>query len=157
MPKTPRIIKKYANRRLYDTQTSQSITLQDVRDLIGSGESVQVIEAKTDRDVTRSVLIQIVADQEMLGQPVLSNEFLEGLIRVDSNPMRQLSRDYLERVMTHLEASQAEVDGAWASTFRDAGMEGLTQATLEPWRKFRRELFSMWTEALMPDRKKNKP
>jgi len=157
MPKAPRIIKKYANRRLYDTQTSQSITLQDVRDLIGSGESVQVIEARTDRDVTRSVLIQIVADQEMLGQPVLSNEFLEGLIRVDSNPMRQLSRDYLERVMTHLEASQAEVNDAWASTFRDAGVEELTQATMEPWRQFRRELFSMWTEALAPDRKKHKP
>lgn len=77
MPKSPRIIKKYANRRLYDTQTSQSITLQDVRDLIASGECIEVLEARTGKNVTRSVLIQIVADQEMLGQAVLSNAFLE--------------------------------------------------------------------------------
>jgi len=156
MSKAPRIIKKYANRRLYDTETSQSITLQDVSDLIGSGESVQVLEAKTDKDITRSVLIHIVADREMLGQPVLSNEFLEGLIRVDSNPMRQLSRDFLERVMRRLEASQAEVDDAWTSAFRGGGMEGLTQGTMEPWRQFRRELFSLWTETLAPGREKKK-
>ena len=73
----PRIIKKYANRRLYDTGSSQSITLQDVRDLIGAGHRIQVVEAKSGNDVTRAVLLQIVADQELLGRPVLSNDFLE--------------------------------------------------------------------------------
>jgi polyhydroxyalkanoate synthesis repressor PhaR len=150
MGRSPRIIKKYANRRLYDTRTSQSITLQDVRDLIGSGEQVQVVEAKTEKDVTRAVLIQIVADQELLGRPVLSNEFLEAMIRVNSNPMRDLSRAYLEKVMTHLESQQDNVEQAWTSTLKQSGLDDLAGAPLEPFRKFQRRMFSLWSEALAP-------
>jgi len=154
MSKTPRIIKKYANRRLYDTQTSQTITLLDVRDLIGSGETIQVVEAKTGKDITRSVLIQIVADQELMGRPVLSNEFLEGLIRVDSTPLRDLSREFLEKVMTHIQSQQQEVEEAWTSTFRGTGIDELTQATLEPARQFQRRMFTLWTDALAPGKRK---
>jgi len=150
MPRPIRIIKKYANRRLYDTQTSQSITLQDVRDLIGSGEQVQVVEAKTERDITRAVLLQIVADQELLGRPVLSNEFLEGLIRVNSNPMRDLSRRYLEKIMTHLESQQDQVAQAWTRTFQPAGLDEIAQVPLDAMRKFQRRVFSLWSEALAP-------
>ncbi len=151
MSKDRRIIKKYANRRLYDTETSQSITLTDVRDLIGAGEPVQVVEAKTGKDVTRSVLLQIVADQELLGQPVLSNDFLEAMIRVNSNPMRDLTRSYLERVMLHLESQQQTVDDAWISTLKKAGLEDIGSASLEPFRKFQKKMFSIWSESLSPD------
>ena len=148
-----RIIKKYANRRLYDTETSQSITLADVRDLIGAGQPVKIVEARTDKDVTRSVLLQIVADQEMLGQPVLSNEFLEAMIRVDSNPMRDLARDYLEQAMVHMESQQETIDDAWTSTLKKTGLEDLPGATLEPFRQFQKQVFSAWTEALTPNRR----
>ncbi len=151
MPTERRIIKKYANRRLYDTETSQSITLADVRDLIGAGEPVQVVEAKTVNDVTRTVLLQIVADQEMLGQPVLSNEFLEAMIRVNSNPMRDLTRSYLEKVMLHLESQQQTVDDAWTSTLKSAGLEDLGTSSLEPFRKFQKKMFSLWSESLSPN------
>ena len=151
MPTERRIIKKYANRRLYDTETSQSITLADVRDLIGAGEPVQVVEAKTGNDVTRTVLLQIVADQEMLGQPVLSNEFLEAMIRVNSNPMRDLTRSFLEKVMLHLESQQQTVDDAWTSTLKRAGMEDLGTASLDPFRKFQKRMFSLWSESLSPN------
>ncbi len=147
----PRIIKKYANRRLYDTGSSQSITLQDVRDLIGAGHHVQVVEAKSGRDVTRSVLLQIVADQELLGRPVLSNEFLESMIRVNSNPMRDLTRGYLERVMTHLESQQDSVERAWSSTLKSSGLEDLGQMSpLAPFRQFQKKMFEVWSSALTP-------
>ncbi len=150
MSASTRVIRKYANRRLYDTETSQSITLQDVRELIGAGVSIQVVEAKTGRDVTRSVLLQIVADQEMLGRPVLSDEFLEAMIRVNSNPMRSLARDYLEKVMTHLESQQGSVEKAWRATFGKVGMETPDSTPLEPLRKFQARMFKLWTDTLSP-------
>ncbi len=156
MGRPVRVIKKYANRRLYDTETSQSITLNDVRDLIGSGQPVQVVEAKTGKDVTRSVLLQIVADQELLGRPVLSNEFLEAMIKVNSNPMKDLARGYLEQVMTHLESQQESVDDAWESTMRKAGLDDLAGNTIEPFRKFQQQMFSLWSEALNPGNSGNR-
>ena len=154
----PRIIKKYANRRLYDTGSSQSITLQDVRDLVGAGQSVQVLEAKTGKDVTRSVLLQIVADQELLGRPVLSNEFLESMIRVNSNPMRDLTRGYLEKVMTHLEAQQDSVECAWAATLKSTGLKDLgALAPLAPFRQFQKKMFEVWTAALTPSLREDPP
>jgi polyhydroxyalkanoate synthesis repressor PhaR len=154
----PRIIKKYANRRLYDTGSSQSITLQDVRDLVGAGHSVQVIEAKTGKDVTRSVLLQIVADQELLGRPVLSNEFLESMIRVNSNPMRDLTRGYLQKVMTHLETQQDSVERAWAATMKSTGLQDLGAISpLAPFRQFQKKMFEVWTAALTPSLREDPP
>ena len=103
MSQQARIIKKYANRRLYDTETSQSITLQDVRDLISRGVAIQVVEAKGGRDITRSVLLQIVADQELLGQPVLSDAFLAAIIRLNNNPLSSMACDFLERAVATVE------------------------------------------------------
>lgn len=153
-----RIIKKYANRRLYDTGSSQSITLQDVRDLVGAGHSIQVLEAKTGKDVTRAVLLQIVADQELLGRPVLSNEFLESMIRVNSNPMRDLTRGYLEKVMRHLEAQQDSVEHAWAATMKSAGLNDLgALSPLAPFRQFQKKMFAIWTAALTPSLREELP
>jgi len=150
MPRAKRIIKKYANRRLYDTETSQAINLEDVRDMIGAGESVQVVEAKTGIDVTRQVLLQIVADQEMLGRPVLSDEFLEAMIRVNSNPMRDMACEYLERVMTHLQSQQQPLEKAFTESLGKAGLEDLGAASLEPYRKLQERMFALWTDALKP-------
>jgi len=150
MAPAPRIIKKYANRRLYDTDTSQTITLNDVRDLIGAGDTVQVVEAKTGKDVTRQVLLQIVADQEMMGRPVLSNEFLASMIRVNSNPMRDMARDYLERVMTHLQGQQKTVERALESTIGAGGIAGLGKAALEPYRRMQERMFALWSDAIKP-------
>lgn len=154
MARSRRIIKKYANRRLYDTETSQSINLEDVRDMIGEGDSVKVVEAKSGNDVTRQVLLQIVADQEMLGRPVLSDEFLEAMIRVNSNPMRDMARDYLERVMTHLQTQQQPLEKAFSETL---GKDGLGAASLEPYRKLQERMFSLWTEALKPPLRRSEP
>ncbi|MFO7762447.1 MAG: polyhydroxyalkanoate synthesis repressor PhaR [Wenzhouxiangellaceae bacterium] len=150
MSRAKRIIKKYANRRLYDTETSQAINLEDVRDMIGAGDSVQVVEARTGTDVTRQVLLQIVADQEMLGRPVLSDEFLEAMIRVNSNPMRDMAREYLERVMMHLQSQQQPLEKAFAETLGKTGLDGLGAASMEPYRKLQERMFALWTDALKP-------
>ena len=155
MPRAKRIVKKYANRRLYDTATSQAINLEDVRDIIGAGDSVQVVEAKTGNDVTRHVLLQIVADQEMLGRPVLSDEFLEAMIRVNSNPMRDMAREYLERVMTHLQSQQQPLEKAFNETLGKAGLNGLGAASMEPYRKLQERMFALWTDALKPPLARN--
>ena len=76
-----RIIKKYPNRRLYDTEISSYITLEDIRQLIIEGESFTVREAKTGKDITRSVLLQIIAEHEDIGQPILSAQLLTEIIR----------------------------------------------------------------------------
>ena len=150
MPEASRVIRKYANRRLYDTETSRTITLHDVRDLIGAGESVKVVEAKSGNDVTRQVLLQIVADQELMGRPVLSDEFLEAMIRVNSNPMRDMARDYLEKVMDHLQSQQDTVESAFRDTLGRSGIENLSAASMESYRKMQDRMFAVWSEALKP-------
>ncbi|HEY0333685.1 MAG TPA: polyhydroxyalkanoate synthesis repressor PhaR, partial [Stenotrophomonas sp.] len=76
-----RIIKKYPNRRLYDTEISSYITIEDVRQLIIDGEDFEVRDAKSGEDLTRSVLLQIIADRESDGEPMLSTQLLSQIIR----------------------------------------------------------------------------
>ncbi|KLD69341.1 polyhydroxyalkanoate synthesis repressor PhaR, partial [Xanthomonas hyacinthi DSM 19077] len=76
-----RIIKKYPNRRLYDTEISSYITIEDVRQLIIDGEEFEVRDAKTGEDLSRAVLLQIIADKEQDGEPMLSTQLLSQIIR----------------------------------------------------------------------------
>jgi len=86
---TPRIIKKYANRRLYDASISRHVTLDDIRRLIVGGEKITVVEDKTGEDITRLILLQVIAEQEHGGQPILSTQTLESIIRCYGNAMEQ--------------------------------------------------------------------
>lgn len=101
MPKE-RTIRKYANRRLYDSEASRHVTLADLRQLVAAGEKIKVIDDKSGEDLTRSVLLQIIADQEQLGSPVLSSELLEMIIRFYSSPMQSMLTRYLEQGFTTL-------------------------------------------------------
>lgn len=92
-----RIIKKYPNRRLYDTEISSYITLEDIRQLIIEGESFEVREAKTGKDITRSVLLQIIAEHEDIGQPILSAQLLTEIIRFYGDSLQGYIGSYLER------------------------------------------------------------
>jgi polyhydroxyalkanoate synthesis repressor PhaR len=80
-----RTIKKYANRRLYDSTVSRHVTLEDIRALIIEGEKIRVVEDKTGADITRLILLQVIAEQEQFGQPILSTQLLESIIRVYGN------------------------------------------------------------------------
>ena len=92
-----RIIKKYPNRRLYDTEISSYITLEDIRQLIIEGETFTVREAKSGKDITRSVLLQIIAEHEDIGQPILSAQLLTEIIRFYGDSLQGYIGSYLER------------------------------------------------------------
>ncbi len=92
-----RLIKKYANRRLYDASQSRHVTLDDIRNLVVGGVRVKVIEDKTNEDITRLILLQVIADQEQFGRPLLSTALLETLIRFYGNSLQTFLSAYLEK------------------------------------------------------------
>jgi polyhydroxyalkanoate synthesis repressor PhaR len=93
----PRVIKKYPNRRLYDTAASKYITLEDVRRLVLDGVQFVVRDAKTDADITRSVLLQIIAEQEEAGQPIFTIPILTQIIRFYGDAVQGLASEFLQR------------------------------------------------------------
>lgn len=93
-----RILRKYSNRRLYDTSRSCYVTLEDVKELVLSGEAFQVQDSKTGQDLTRNILLQIIAEQEAEGHgTLLTNQVLQQLIRFYGDPMQGMMSQYLEQ------------------------------------------------------------
>ena len=92
-----RLIKKYPNRRLYDTQTSSYITLADVKQLVLGNEAFVVVDAKTEEDLTRSILLQIILEEESNGQPMFSSSALSQIIRYYGHAMQGMMGSYLEK------------------------------------------------------------
>jgi len=96
---TQRVIKKYPNRRLYDTDISSYITIEDVRQLVLDGEVFEVRDAKSGEDLTRSVLLQIISEHEERGQPMFSTQLLSQVIRFYGDSLQGFMGGYLERSM----------------------------------------------------------
>ena len=130
-----RLIRKYSNRRLYDTGGSRHVTLEDLRQLIVAGEKIKVIDDKSGEDLTRSVLLQIISEQEQFGLPVLGSELLEMIIRFYGGPMQALLSRYLEQAFTTMlrqqEAMQSEMSKALQTPF--APLTELARKNMEMW------------------------
>lgn len=95
-----RAFKKYPNRRLYDIEQSKYVTVEDIRLIILSGESISVVDSKTEKDLTRTVLMQIISEQEGEGhEPILTNRVLEQLIRFYGSAMQSVVGKYIEQSM----------------------------------------------------------
>lgn len=94
---TPRLIKKYPNRRLYDTQTSTYITLVDIKQLVIDQEEFQVVDAKSGDDLTRPILLQIILEEEQAGVPMFTSPVLAQIIRFYGNAMQGFMGSYLEK------------------------------------------------------------
>lgn len=92
-----RVIKKYPNRRLYDTETSTYITLTDVRQLVMESANFVVVDAKTNDDLTRSILLQIILEEESGGAPMFTEAVLANIIRFYGNAMQSFMGAYLEK------------------------------------------------------------
>lgn len=103
---TARTIRKYPNRRLYDTEESRYITLADIRDLVLEQIEFVVIDKKSGEDITRCILLQVICEQEQLGQPILSEEFLSGVIRAYGHAASEVLADHLEQSLGLLMAAQ---------------------------------------------------
>lgn len=106
-----RIIKKYPNRRLYDTEESRYITLADVRDLVINKNEFTVIDKKTGDDITRTILLQVIAEQEQQGEPVMSTGFLSQVIRSYGDAMPDFVSNYLEQSLKLFMKQQQSIRG----------------------------------------------
>jgi polyhydroxyalkanoate synthesis repressor PhaR len=96
MPESSRLIKKYPNRRLYDTRTSAYITLGDVKALVLSQAGFKVLDAKSGEDLTRSILLQIIMEEEAAGRPLFTAELLAQMIRFYGHSMQGMLGKFLE-------------------------------------------------------------
>ena len=109
MPEQQRLIKKYPNRRLYDTRTSSYITLADVKDLVLNHEHFQVVDAKSGEDLTRSILLQIILEEEAGGAPMFTSDLLAHMIRFYGNAMQGMMGKYLESNIKAFTEMQAKL------------------------------------------------
>ena len=140
---TSRVIKKYPNRRLYDTEISSYITIEDVRQLIVDGEEFEVRDARSGDDLTRQVLLQIIAEHEQDGEPMLSTQLLSQIIRFYGDSMQGFMASYLEKSMQlFLDQQQqfrTQMGGLLGQTPWTL-MNQLTERNLQMWKDFQQNL-----------------
>lgn len=137
-----RLIKKYPNRRLYDTQTSTYITVTDVKQLVLDREVFKVVDAKTNDDLTRAILLQIILEEESGGKPIFSEMVLSNIIRFYGHAMQGMMGMYLEKnVQAFLdiqarvaEQSETFMPGAGKAGAGAAGANGAANA--DAWAQF---------------------
>jgi polyhydroxyalkanoate synthesis repressor PhaR len=113
----PVVVKKYANRRLYNTATSSYVTLDDLAGMIKEGGDFVAYDAKSGEDITRSVLTQIIVEQEQKGQNLLPISFLRQLISLYGDSMQFLVPGYLEQAMTAFARNQEQMRDSLRATF----------------------------------------
>jgi polyhydroxyalkanoate synthesis repressor PhaR len=111
------IVKKYANRRLYNTETSSYITLEHLAQLTREGREFKVLDAKTDEDITHSVLTQIIMDEESRGATLLPPTFLRQLISMYGDSMQAMVPQYLEASMDAFRLNQTKFNDAMKTAF----------------------------------------
>ena len=137
MAKNPRdgsgvvIVKKYANRRLYNTETSSYITLEHLATMVREGREFQVLDARTDEDITRSVLTQIIMDEEARGQTMLPVNFLRQLISMYGDSMQAMVPDYLEASMAAFRKNQAQFQKAMEGAFAGGPFAEIARRNME--------------------------
>ena len=143
-----RLIKKYPNRRLYDTKTSSYITLADVKQMVLKNEEFQVLDAKTNEDLSRQILLQIILEEESGGMPMFSSDLLSQMIRSYGSAMQGFMGSYLEKNLEGFQQMQKALQEQsqklygdnskssqeiWAQFMNMQGpaMQGLMQAYME--------------------------
>lgn len=141
----PTIIKKYANRRLYNTGTSTYVTLEDLAVMVKGEEDFIVYDAKTGDDITRSVLTQIIFEQEGKGQNLLPVTFLRQLIRFYGDSMQGLVPSFLEYSMTSLTKEQEKLRSQMSEAFGATAFEAIEDQV-----KRNTEMFERAMKMFMP-------
>jgi polyhydroxyalkanoate synthesis repressor PhaR len=136
----PVIIKKYANRRLYNTDTSTYVTLEDLAEMVRSERDFVVYDAKTGEDLTHSVLTQIIVEQESRGTNLLPIGFLRQLIRFYGDSMQKLVPSYLEFSLDSLTRQQEQYRQRFAHAFGTAAFEAMQEQVRKNFATFERAL-----------------
>jgi len=141
-----RIIKKYPNRRLYDTAESKYVTLSDVRELVLNGIAFCVIDKKSGEDITRNILLQIIIEQEEDGEPMFSTDVLEQLIGFYGKSMQGQAGDYIQSSLQLFQEQQRrfeeQVTGAMQSNPVSAPFAEVAQRNMDLWRDMQNSFFT---------------
>ncbi|MBK1719041.1 polyhydroxyalkanoate synthesis repressor PhaR [Thiocystis violacea] len=149
-----RIIKKYPNRRLYDTEVSRYITLLDVRGLVMSRTRFKVVDAANDNDITRSILLQIMLEEETGGEPLFSASMLAQIIRFYGGTLQGTFARYLESSLDLFADQQQEMAKALGDNPFEA-MTRLTQKNVEIWSDLQDEFMRAAGFPVAGERKKD--
>jgi len=154
-----RLIRKYANRRLYDAHDSRHVTLDDLRKLISGGQRIKVVDDKSGEDITRSILLQIIASQEQFGTPVLSTQLLEAIIRFYGNPIQQMLTTYLEQSIGTLLRQQRVLQAEMAKALETpmAPIAEMARQNMEMWAKMQASMLSAFSPPGGPAEKGDQP
>lgn len=134
----PRTIKKYPNRRLYDTQESKYITIDVLHGLVMSGVDFVVREEPGGEDITRQILLQIIAEQESGEQPLFTKELLTQMIRFYGGAFQSVFTDYLSKTVEMLTVQQQTYQDQMNEMFKSAGLDSMGEMS--------KNSFEMWTE-----------
>jgi polyhydroxyalkanoate synthesis repressor PhaR len=144
---TIRVIRKYANRRLYDPQESRHLTLDEVRQLVVNGERIRVEDVKSGDDITRSILLQIIVEREEAGEPLLSATLLEQLIRFYGGEMQGFLASYLERSVEVFSQRHEALQAQFMRFVTENPVADLTRRNMALWEKLQEQLMSAWDRA----------
>jgi polyhydroxyalkanoate synthesis repressor PhaR len=139
-----RVIKKYPNRRLYDTTESKYITLDDVKKLVLEGVPFLVTDKQTGEDITRNILLQIIIEQEEAGAPVFSTDMLQQLIGFYGKSMQGAASNFIQQSLAMLAEQQQAFQQQMTRAVTGnplAAMQEMTERNMELWRRMQSEFF----------------
>ncbi len=151
-----RIIKKYPNRRLYDTEESKYITLEDIRNLVLNNKEFIVKDVKTEEDLTRTILLQIIIEQEDDGEPLFSTQALSHIIRFYGDSVQSVAGDYIQQSIDLFVNQQKQLQEQLSSAVSKnplTTMAEITEQNMDMWKKMQENFFSSAMQAT--NKKKN--
>ena len=154
-----RVIKKYPNRRLYDTAQSKYVTLNDVRQLVLDGVSFCVIDKKSGDDITRNILLQIIIEQEEEGEPLFTTDALEQIIGFYGDSVQGVAGDFIGQSLKIFQQQQhqfqSQMQEAMQSNPMSSVLAEMTQRNLELWKSMQQSLFQGLTPNTTSDKDDN--
>ena len=150
------VIKKYANRRLYNTAKSSYVTLDDLAQMVRAGDDFTVYDAKTGEDITRSVLTQIIVEEEAKDQNLLPTNFLRELIRLYGDPLQGVVPSYLDAAMEAFSRNQEKMREAFGAAGAFGNFEQIARANMDLFEQSMR-MFSPFGAGAKPETPSEKP
>jgi len=153
-----RIIKKYPNRRLYDTEESRYVTLLDIKKLVTNQIPFSVIDKKTGDEITRNILLQIITEQEEEGQPLFTVDALEKIIGFYGKSVQSLAGDCLCQSLTIFQQQQEKIQSQMTEALKanpaTAPLTDIAKQNFEMWNKFQADFFKKHFSQPMDDSEK---
>jgi len=153
-----RIIKKYPNRRLYDTEESKYITLEDIKKLVINNKEFIVKDVKSEEDLTRSILLQIISEQEDDGEPLFTTQALSHIIRFYGDSVQSVAGDYLQKSIALFVSQQKQIQDQLQSAVSNnplTTMTELTEKNLDTWKKMQESFFENAMQSPFTSKKDN--